>query len=294
MCFHVRATTAPRLLDPAFPDVRAPTPAPMSSLTLRRGYVDVADGQVHYTEAGSGRPLILLHQAPASAAMWSALMAPLAALGFRCVAFDLPGYGMSDPLPGAPDLNAYASAIDDAATALGLEHYDLLGHHTGASVALWMATGPTASKVGRAIFYGLPFLSPTEAHRLAIEPPPTYDAQGTEVTTWWQRCAIFLPQDSHATQLARYTADMLIPGPGRAAAHHAVGRGDHLARLQALAIPVLAVQGRRDVLFEATRRASEASPLVEFLEFGDAGIFVADECPEDFAALCHDFLGTNA
>ncbi|MEE4454171.1 alpha/beta hydrolase [Novosphingobium resinovorum] len=246
--------------------------------------------QVHYAEAGAGRAAILIHQAPASGAMWDALMHPLAALGHRCVAFDLPGYGMSDALPASPRLEDYADAIDAAAEALGLAEYDLVGHHTGASVALWMATGRHSARIGRAVFYGLPFLPAADAARLANEPPPAYDAEGAEVTNWWRRCAPFLPATAHGTRLARYTADMLAPGPARAAAHHAVGRGDHLARLGALALPVLAVQGTRDVLYEATRAAAELSHSIEFRDFGDAGIFVADEVPDEFAALCHTYF----
>lgn len=260
---------------------------------VHRGYVEAAGRQVHYVEAGSGSPVILLHQAPASGAMWQGLMAPLAALGHRCVAFDLPGYGMSDPLPGAPSLEGYAAAIEAAAASLGLESYDLVGHHTGASVALWMATGPAAARIGRALFYGLPLLGEADAARLANEAAPLYEATGAEVTTWWQRCAAFVPEAVHATQLPRYVADMLAPGPARPAAHHAVGKGDHRSRLAALALPVLAVQGTRDVLFEATRAAADLSGHVTFREFGDAGIFVADEYPEEFAALCHDWFAAG-
>ena len=39
---------------------------------IRRGFLDVAGGQVHYRECGTGgpRPLILMHPSPGSGRLW--------------------------------------------------------------------------------------------------------------------------------------------------------------------------------------------------------------------------------
>ena len=41
-------------------------------MAVRKGYVDVKDGQLHYREAGpeSGVPIVFLHQTASSGAMW--------------------------------------------------------------------------------------------------------------------------------------------------------------------------------------------------------------------------------
>ena len=53
---------------------------------------------VHHLEAGSGRPVVLLHGAGGGAANWYRLIGPLAT-HWRVLAPDLPGFGLSDPIP---------------------------------------------------------------------------------------------------------------------------------------------------------------------------------------------------
>jgi len=36
----------------------------MSGHQMKRGYADGPYGQIHYHDSGSGRPLVLIHQAP--------------------------------------------------------------------------------------------------------------------------------------------------------------------------------------------------------------------------------------
>ena len=40
---------------------------------MRRAYVDLDHGQVHYRTAGTGRPLVLLHQTASSSVMYERL-----------------------------------------------------------------------------------------------------------------------------------------------------------------------------------------------------------------------------
>ncbi|MBL8702729.1 MAG: alpha/beta fold hydrolase [Alphaproteobacteria bacterium] len=103
----------------------------------RRRFVDVADGQVHYWEAGraDGRPLLMLHASPGSARMLRPLMRALAPQR-RVIALDTRGNGDSSALAApAPEIPDFARATLDAATALGLDRFDLYGTHTGASIA---------------------------------------------------------------------------------------------------------------------------------------------------------------
>ena len=51
--------------------------------------------QLHYTEHGSGTPVVLLHGFPLDSRMWEAQVTALAAAGHRVIAPDLPGFGQS-------------------------------------------------------------------------------------------------------------------------------------------------------------------------------------------------------
>lgn len=255
----------------------------------QRGYADFAQGQIHFRQVGIGPVVILLHQAPGSSAMWAALLPELAALGRRAIAFDLPGYGLSDPPPQQPSLEYYARSIEAATVALGVDQFDIVGHHTGSSVALSLAA-LAPRRVRRIVAYGLALLGAEEARHLAEEPSPRYDAGGSEILAWWKLFTEHVPPHQAETLVPRYVADMLLSGPNRAFGHRAVGRTNHEALLRAVAVPVLAVAGRREMLYLSTKAAVGLSPMIEFHELGDAGIFVADERPAEFAGLIDRFL----
>ena len=107
------------------------------AVTVRRDYLDLASGQLHYRTAGdrANSPLLLLHQSPSSSVMYESLMARLAR-DFYLVAPDTPGFGNSDPLPGTADtidIADYARVIEAFASALGMTPCAVFGHHTGAT-----------------------------------------------------------------------------------------------------------------------------------------------------------------
>lgn len=102
---------------------------------ITRHYVDVplTDGQsrrVHYRMAGSGPPLLLVHQSPRNSGEYIGLMQGWAA-HFTCIAPDTPGFGQSDPLAGMPDINEFADALVATMDALGLPACPAYGFHSG-------------------------------------------------------------------------------------------------------------------------------------------------------------------
>jgi pimeloyl-ACP methyl ester carboxylesterase len=88
---------------------------------------------------GSGAPLLLLHGVSFAAASWAPLFPELR--GFRLLAVDLPGHGLSDPVRyrrGHVREHTY-ELIDDIVDALGLDDVPVVGHSLGAMFALWHA-----------------------------------------------------------------------------------------------------------------------------------------------------------
>ncbi len=106
-------------------------------MMITRHFVDVrnADGslrRVHYRRAGSGPPVVLVHQSPRSSAEYETLMAEWST-DFTCLAPDTPGFGESAPLPMRnPHVNDYADAVIAFMDALGLDQAGAYGTHSGA------------------------------------------------------------------------------------------------------------------------------------------------------------------
>lgn len=116
---------------------------PFSALPLRRGYTECRFGQMHYREAGlidsALPPLVLLHQNPSSSFEYEPLIAEMAR-DRHVIAFDTPGYGMSDAPPAPPGVSAYAAAFGDALDVMGIAGpVDLYGFHTGTLLCIELA-----------------------------------------------------------------------------------------------------------------------------------------------------------
>lgn len=102
----------------------------------------VLDSYMHFEEAGSGDPIVLLHGNPTSSYLWRSVVPELSPLG-RCLAPDLIGFGRS----GKPDIDygffdqaRYLAAWLDA---LELDGITFVGHDWGGALAFdWASRHP--------------------------------------------------------------------------------------------------------------------------------------------------------
>lgn len=101
---------------------------------ITRHFIDIPSDsgfrRVHYRKAGSGPPLLMVHQSPRSSKEYEELMQKWAK-HFTCIAPDTPGFGQSDPLKGTPEIDALADALVQLLDALGIEKCAAYGFHSG-------------------------------------------------------------------------------------------------------------------------------------------------------------------
>lgn len=108
-------------------------------MDITKGYATIAAGQIHYAAvAGDGIPIIFIHKTVSTFRMWLPVMAQMPA-GHAMIAFDTPGFGESFDPDHAVAIGQYADWIGEAIDALGIDHCHLVGHHTGAFIALDLA-----------------------------------------------------------------------------------------------------------------------------------------------------------
>jgi pimeloyl-ACP methyl ester carboxylesterase len=97
-------------------------------------FVDVAGHRLFVVERGQGPVLLLVHGFPTSSYDYRAMMAALASR-FRCIAFDFPGYGLSDkPSAYSYSLFQQADALEALVRALGVQTLSVVCHDMGTSV----------------------------------------------------------------------------------------------------------------------------------------------------------------
>ncbi|MFN8531972.1 MAG: alpha/beta hydrolase [Dehalococcoidia bacterium] len=129
-------------------------------MPIRRGFIDTPNGQIHFRELGSGPPLVLLHEVARSSDGFSEVL-PLLAQRSRCLAMDVPGYGDSYHPAAYPGIEGYARSVIDFLDALGIERTDLLGFHTGASIAAETAAR-YPERIAKLVVCGLPDVTDEE------------------------------------------------------------------------------------------------------------------------------------
>ena len=102
-------------------------------------FVEAGGLRFHYRDwGGNGQPLLLLHGLASNARIWD-LTAPLLTGGFRVIALDQRGHGLSDKPDGGYDFASITGDVAAFVQALGLERPALAGHSWGANVALQFA-----------------------------------------------------------------------------------------------------------------------------------------------------------
>ena len=92
----------------------------------------------HYSEMGSGRPLILLHGIGMSHAAWNAVTPRLRSTR-RTIAFDIAGFGVTPPLPRGtvPTLRNLVDELERSIRDIGIDvPVDMAGNSLGGAMAL--------------------------------------------------------------------------------------------------------------------------------------------------------------
>ena len=161
-------------------------------IKVRRGFVGIAEGQVHYRAAGlaSDHPtwptLVMLHASPGSARALEPLLRAFGA-SRHAIALDTLGNGDSaPPAPADPDIAYYADAHLRAMDALGLGRVDLYGAHTGATMAIEIARRQP-QRLRRMVLDGVSLFEGPEQEMLIANQAPELraDLEGTQLLKVW-------------------------------------------------------------------------------------------------------------
>jgi pimeloyl-ACP methyl ester carboxylesterase len=259
---------------------------------IRRHYVSIGAGQIHYREAGdkSLPILLLLHQSPSSSAMYEPLMA-LLAQDFHLLAPDTPGFGGSSfPKSEAVTTADYAAAIHGFLQALAVGSCKVFGHHTGAAIAVQLEHDFPGTASAMALS-GPPLLDDQQKLSLpAMASPIELKRDGSHLSLMWQRISAKDP-DAPVELLQREVNSALACGSSYQASYRAVAAqafGQQLAKISA---PVLVFAGDLDPLY------GSVEPSLALLQRGERATlpggertYVCERQAGAVAGLLRDFF----
>ena len=257
------------------------------------GAVDV-DGPLAWRETGDGEPTVFLHGLGGSRTSWEPQLTGLRT-EFRCIAWDMPGYGASVPV--AP--LTFATIADSVARLLdraGVDRAHLVGESFGGMHALHTA-----------------LRHPQRVARLVLaNTSPAFGLDGTDPAAW--RAARLAALDAGLTP-ADIAADVLtsiagpalsddalamrvagfarVPASGLRAAVECLPAHDVRERLGAIAAPALVVAGGLDTETPVaySRVLADGLQNAELIVLDGVGHLAVSEVPQTFNRLVRDFLG---
>ncbi|MFZ3234466.1 MAG: alpha/beta fold hydrolase [Stellaceae bacterium] len=242
---------------------------------FREGHVEADGFRIRYMAAGDGAPLVHLHGAGGLRLTPSH---DLLSRQFRVVAFEMPGFGSSAENTRTRSQPELAATMAQAADALGLEQFNLMGTSFGGKTALWLAVQ-----------------QPQRVRTLVLEAPAAIRPEGSE------------PPSGSPEEMARRLyahPERVTPPPaadpavrGRTARLVARLRGPNRdpeleARLAGVAIPTLVLFGTLDRVIapEMGHFYKELMPNAHLVFVYDAGHAISTERPEAFTEVVGDFV----
>lgn len=133
-------TGAPGLTSAAVNAGSAPAFRPSPELfPFESRWFESSAGRMHYVDEGSGQPILMLHGNPTWSFLYRKAIAGLRD-GFRCVAPDYPGFGLSARPSGYGYTPAeHAAVVTELVEALDLRDVIVMGHDWGGPIGTSVA-----------------------------------------------------------------------------------------------------------------------------------------------------------
>ena len=267
---------------------------PVMTPTIERSFVPLGSGRVHVAACGRGRPVLLLHQTPRSWDEYRDVL-PLLASKYRAIAMDTAGFGDSDPLPSGRDsIEAWAQCAHEVLAVLGHTRAVVVGHHTGAAIAVEMAA-LHPERVEALVRSASPYVDEarrkTEHTRRVIDDVETH-VDGLHLAELWARRKPFYPE-GRVDLLERFLVDALKAGPRAAEGHRVVGRYVMEPRLAAVRCPTLVIAPTADPhAYPHAPKVAAAIAGSRMIEIEGGMVPLPDQKPQAFAAAIDRFLST--
>ncbi|MEQ4723992.1 alpha/beta hydrolase [Nonomuraea sp. B19D2] len=257
--------------------------------SVRRRYVDTRFGQMHLAECGSGTPVLFLHQTPRSWTEYIRVL-PIAGGHVHAMALDTLGFGQSAHT-GEFSIGRFADGVEAVLDALGLSRIALVGHHTGAVIALEVAAR-APSRLSALVLSAMPHVTPERRERVRdlprvdhVQPAP----DGGHVTELWRQRRGFYDAGQEG-DLTRFVIDALRVVDRLHDGHAAVSAYEMAPRLPLVRTRTLLMCGADDAYALPDQPALARALGCELKVIDGAGVCLPEQRPDAFAEAVLSFV----
>jgi pimeloyl-ACP methyl ester carboxylesterase len=221
--------------------------------------------------------------------MWEPIMPEFARRGYLSVAPDLIGHGGSDGPEALPTLHEYADGVWHVLNALQVECACLVGHHSGASIAIVMAT-QQPERVTALALWGVPLMTAEREARLGGEGQPDWPHAEDWICKRWEGRRAASGRGWTPEIGRRALLELLQAGPNSQWLHNAVARTPVEPYLSAIHQPVLTICSELDSLYVESEEAARLLPNARFAPIHGTSLDVADQDGSAFVDLVDGFV----
>jgi len=253
--------------------------------------------EIFYIDRGSGDVVVLIHGWAPSSFIWRKIV-PHLSQRFRVIAPDLPGYGLSQRLPGGLELEHLRKVMLGLLDRIGVREFNVVGHSMGGVISAYIAA-MTPERVRKLVLInpgffvgkgGLRPLAMKLARRLIGDPLARFMVRKSVVRSVLENVYVRKEALDDETvdgyyESIRYSGKTLIE------ASRIIEEFDQ-GLLKRLRCPVLFVLGRHDVLVSFERNLELAREIgAEVFLDETSGHNVHEENPEEVSRVIAEFLG---
>lgn len=251
-----------------------------------------------YMEAGpkSAPVVLLLHGVGANSMHWR-FQYPVLGQRYRIIAFNAPGYMLSDNLVAEkPTCENYADAVDDFLTSLGIEKVYLFGNSFGSAVGQCFAAR-YPQKVIKVAFTGtfIGEAQASEAQKKAFIEGRKQQIKDGDYTFGSGRVAALVGKNTPEEKLTMMRGVLRVTNPRgfMQACYFLYTIMDSRQLAPKLTMPILMIQGTEDQVTPPNKNAYVLKPLLanaKLVEVPGAGHLPEFEMPDIVNRAVLDFL----
>ena len=130
------------------------------------------DTRIHYSDWGTGTPVVLIHGWPLSSDMWEKQATFLAEHGARVITYDRRGFGKSEQPWGGYDYDTFAADLEAVMEKTNVRGAMLVGFSMGGGEVVRYLSTYGVARVNRAVLVSAvtPFLLKTENNPEGVDP----------------------------------------------------------------------------------------------------------------------------
>ena len=278
-------------------------------------YADIDGVRIHYVDEGSGPPILMVHGQPTWSYLYRKMIPPLVAAGYRCIAPDLMGFGLSDKPADESvyTLRRHVELVTGLVEKLQLEGVTIVGQDWGGPINLRYAIDHQENVRALVVLNTLVRTTPVPFLFTLVLRNGGFSSFLIRSLDLFRKLVLrrFRPMFRRPVD-AKAMAQYRMPHPTAASRAgiaafpkmiHGNGRhpnADYISEIDAVLrvwdVPVLVMFSDGDLVFKPAegRRIAEMAPNGRFLLVRNAGHYLQEDAGEEIAEHTASFLRDEA